>query len=137
MGSCLRIPTAVRLGVGYIAGRLEEAGTRSVKPHRGHIGEVFRIDAKAEGPDIMVLGGWRTLGASSTREARWVSHRIERAEAPWALLKELQRITTTLELLAVLFAVVLLVDMEDRATFTTGTVGFMAVTDNQSNSGVI
>ena len=47
------------------------------------LGEVFRMDAKAEGEKI-VIGGWRVHCNGDTRDAEWFSVALTRATAPWA-----------------------------------------------------
>ena len=48
-----------------------------------NLGEVFRLDAKAEGEQV-AIGGWRVAGAPSTREASWFAAKLNRRNAPWA-----------------------------------------------------
>ena len=53
------------------------------KPLAMQVGEVFRVDAKAQG-DQIVIGGWESLGGIS---ARWFSVTLDRRSAPWAYAK--------------------------------------------------
>ena len=64
-----------------------------------NLGEVFRLDAKAEGEQVAV-GGWRCRGAASTHEASWFAVKLNRRNAPWAFTRgEAFRTIASLELL--------------------------------------
>ena len=66
------------------------------------LGEVFRLDAKAEGENV-AIGGWRCAGAASTRDAAWFAVQLNRRNAPWAFSRgEAIRTIASLELLGVL-----------------------------------
>ena len=96
--------------------------------------ELFRVDAKAEG-DVVVIGGWSTSAGWDTRAARWFSLRITKAMAPWVFEKEPYRIVATLELLAVLVAMIVLVEVPPSSgDVRIGTLGLTAGTDNRGNS---
>ena len=45
------------------------------------VGELFRLDAKAE-RDEVAIGGWRSAGVKSTRDAPWFAVRLNRRNAP-------------------------------------------------------
>ena len=78
-----------------------------------HLGEVFRLDAKAEG-DKVVIGGWRCAGASSTKEAAWFAVKLDSRNAPWAFSPgEPFRTIASLELLVVLVGLMVLVPEAD------------------------
>ena len=47
------------------------------------LGEVFRLDAKAEGENV-AIGGWRCAGAATTNEAKCFAVTLNRRNAPWA-----------------------------------------------------
>ena len=47
------------------------------------VGEVFRLDTKAEGEEV-AIGGWLSLGDSRTRDAPWFAVRLNRKAAAWA-----------------------------------------------------
>ena len=81
-----------------------------------------------------MLGGWSTYGSASPSQAKWFSHRVTRAEAPWAFCREEpQRVIASLELLAVLYGVVLLISEESDERLRRGAVEVSVGTDNQSN----
>ncbi|CAJ1332305.1 unnamed protein product [Effrenium voratum] len=75
------------------------------RPLPKKVGELFRVDAKAEG-DLVVVGGWESFGGRATAEARWFSLKLTRKTAPWAYVKgEPFRVIASLELIATTVAV--------------------------------
>ena len=89
---------------------------------RTNLGEVFRLDAKAEG-DQVAIGGWRSLGASSTKEAAWFAVKLDRRNAPWAFARgEAFRTIASLELLGALAGVMVLMPEKDFPADALGTV---------------
>ena len=96
------------------------------------LGEVFRLDAKAEGEEL-AIGGWRCSDAKKTKEATWFAVRLNRRNAPWAFARgEAFRTIASLELLGVLVGVMtLLPKSEDKEQL--GLVSFTCGTDNQGN----
>ena len=136
-GACLPTPTAVRLTLKWIGDLILSHGMRSFIPVQRDEGELFRMDAKAEG-DLIVLGGWTTGPSPSTWESKWFSQVLKREEVPWAFAKgEPFRVVASLELLAVVFGLVLLVDTAGRDGGRLGRVAFSVGTDNQGNSGLV
>ena len=113
----------------------EELGSNHMMPcedQAADLGDVFRMDAKAEGEKV-VIGGWRVRG-EATCEAEWFSVTLTRAMAPWALARgEPLRTIASLELLRTLVSLVVLVpgriDGNASALITTS-----CSTDNQGNS---
>jgi len=60
-------------------------------------GELFRLDAKAEGEEVPI--GWRSRDVSRTRDAPWFAVLLNRRNAPWAFAKgEAFRTIAALEL---------------------------------------
>ena len=51
-----------------------------------HLGEVFRLDAKAEGKNV-AIGGWRCCEGRPTREAEWFAVTLNRRNAAWAFVR--------------------------------------------------
>jgi len=99
-------------------------------------GELFRLDAKAEGDDVMV-GGWETGPSPSTSTSRWFAVRLTRRNAPWAFARgETFRVIAALELFGFLCGVMAFVEPNDDANFE-GEMCFTAFTDNQSNGFLI
>ena len=79
------------------------------------LGELFRLDAKAQG-DTVVVGGWRCAGGISTRDASWFSVRLTRRNAPWAFARgEPFRTIASLELMGALLGVMILLPAEGFA----------------------
>ena len=135
LGATLRPPKIVRLVLRWFARTAAAHPWKKCRVGSSSIGETFRIDAKAEGPDTVVLGGWCTLGTAAPGQARWFSHKVARAEAPWAFEKgQPQRAVAALELLAVLYGVALLVPPVPGDCLKRGSVEISVGTDNQSNS---
>ena len=109
------------------------APCREVSKDRG---ELFRLDAKAEGNSV-AIGGWRTAGATRTREAAWFSVVLTRVNAPWAFARgEPFRTIASLELLGALVGVMVLLPLSDwsRSADSTGYLTFGCGTDNQGNA---
>ena len=60
---------------------------RPVEPLEKSPVDVFRVDTKAAGEEI-VIGGWETGQVPDQKTARWFSFRLNRRIAPWAYLIE-------------------------------------------------
>ena len=72
------------------------------------LGEVFRLDAKAQGNDV-AIGGWRGQQGRPTKEAVWFAVALNRQNAPWAFARgETFRVIASLELLGALVSVMVL-----------------------------
>ena len=66
------------------------------------VGELFRLDTKAEGEEV-AIGGWRSCGGRKTKDAAWFAVRLNRRNAPWAFARgEAFRTIASLELLGAL-----------------------------------
>ena len=101
------------------------------------MGELFRIDAKAEGTSVATIGGWSTANGEDTSKAAWFSHRNTEVEFPWVFEKGRPfKVIASLELLAVLYGVVLLVPRGDYGDGL-ARVPFSAGTDNQRNEHLV
>ena len=88
----------------------------------------FRVDAKAEGEEI-VIGG-KSYDRGRTEKARWFSIRLNRKNAPWAYLKgEPYRNIAALELMVVLVALMLF-GKDARSRNRRSCMRLMAQTDN-------
>ena len=98
------------------------------------MGEVFTLDAKAEG-ETVAIGGWRCQAGRPTREAAWFACSLNRRNAAWAFARgEAFRTIASLELLGVLVSVMtLLPEMEVRSA-STGLATLSCGTDSQGNS---
>ena len=76
--------------------RFLESGSHRVRSraHRTNPVEWFRTDAKAD-EDYIVLGGWECRKSADTRQARWFSLRLEKAEVPWLFRKPYPMVYTS------------------------------------------
>ena len=98
------------------------------------VGELFRLDAKAEGEEV-AIGGWRSGGTQRTQDAAWFAVRLNRRNAAWAFARgEAFRTIASLELLGALVGLMVLVPESLAPTEATGTVTLTCGTDNQGNS---
>ena len=66
-----RLPTLIVLILRYLSEELKGCHMMVCERRAHHLGEAFRIDAKAEG-DCVVIGGWRTLDSSKAADAAWI-----------------------------------------------------------------
>ena len=135
-GTYAKMPEAVCLLLTYIKRQVEGDPMVKVKVVEKQAIEAFRIDAKAEGEKV-VIGGWESLGRSSTKESRWFSMSLDRRSAPWAFVKgEPFRAIAALELTAVLVAVKLFC-LEGNWKNRRAVLKLTAYTDNVSNTYVL
>ena len=66
------IPPMLMLIMKYLARELRECHMMPCERKALQLGEVFRMDAKAEGEKV-VIGGWLSQGGRKTRDAPWFS----------------------------------------------------------------
>ena len=98
------------------------------------LGEVFRLDAKAEGENV-AIGGWRCRPGRPTRESEWFSVALNRRNAPWAFARgEAFRTIASLELLGALVSVMVLLPAAEASGTSLGLATLSCGTDNQGNS---
>ena len=76
-----KLPMMVILIMRYLAEELKTSHMMPCERRAQHIGEVFRMDAKAEG-DTVVIGGWRTAGTGKAADASWFSLQLTRSTVP-------------------------------------------------------
>ena len=121
----------IRLIMDFLAQELRSSGMTACANDLADLGEVFRLDAKAEGESV-AIGGWRCRGASRTKEASWFAVSLNRRNAPWAFQKgEAFRTIASLELLGVLVGLMVLVPDGDLALRNgTGLLTLSCGTDN-------
>ena len=120
----------------HIEAELRRSGTAGCRERAKDLGELFRLDAKAEG-NAVAIGGWRTANGARAWDAPWFAVDLTRVNAPWAFARgEPFRTIASLELLGVLVGVMVLLPQTDwaRDESSTGFVTFGCGTDNQSNS---
>ena len=108
------LPVMIKLILEFLARELSTGGMVACAVDEQDLGEVFRLDAKAEG-DTVAIGGWRCRGVARTKQADWFAVSLNRRNAPWAFQKgEAFRTIASLELLGVLVGLMVLVPEGDR-----------------------
>ena len=125
----------IRLILEFLAKELRGCGMAVCAQAEVDLGEMFRLDAKAEG-DTVAIGGWRCKGVANTKEASWFAISLNRRNAPWAFQKgEAFRTIASLELLGVLAGLMILVPDEDlRGSERAGLLRISCGTDNLGNT---
>ncbi|CAJ1331623.1 unnamed protein product, partial [Effrenium voratum] len=104
-GGFHQVPMAVQIVLEFIKVEITRRPLTEPRPLPRKVGELFRVDAKAEG-DLVVVGGWESFGGRATAEARWFSLKLTRKTAPWAYVKgEPFRVIASLKLIATTIAV--------------------------------
>ena len=76
----------VLLIIHFLAEEIRRRRMSSCAAKRKDLGEVFRLDAKAEGEEV-AIGGWRTRDGAKTADAPWFAVRLNRRNAPWAFAR--------------------------------------------------
>ena len=119
----------------FIILELQAGGMAACSERGADLGEVFRLDAKAEG-DSVAIGGWLSKGASTTRAAPWFSVSLNRRNAPWAFMKgETFRVIASLELLGALVGLMVLLPLVDAGPGeASALLGLSCGTDNLGNT---
>ena len=118
----------------FLAVEISRRRTSPCRARSLELGEMFRIDAKAEGEEV-AIGGWRTCGDGRTGEAQWFAVKLNRRNAPWAFARgEAFRTIASLELLGILVGIMVLMPTQKIDAGVLGTVSFTCGTDNQGNS---
>ena len=99
------------------------------------LGEVFRLDAKAEG-ETVAIGGWRCRGTDRAKEAPWFAVSLTRRNAPWDFQKgEAFRTIASLEFLGVLVGLMVLTPERGlEKGDLSGVVAVSCGTDNLGNT---
>ena len=129
-----KLPVMVVLIMRYLSEELRGNHMMACEAPSEHLGDMFRMDAKAQG-DLVVIGGWRVRGAGDPREAEWFSVTLTRATAPWAFARgDPFRTIAALELLGTLVSLVVLVPNEPRRSDASALISLTCSTDNQGNS---
>jgi hypothetical protein len=137
-GAAMVAPLTVRAPMKWIGLLLDKFPQKACAPRPARdTRELFRVDAKAEGTDIAVIGGWATGKGEDTKKAAWFSHRVTAEEYPWVFEKGRPfKVIAALELLAVLYGIVLLVPSGDYGD-SLARVPISAGTDNQGNDFLV
>ena len=120
----------------FVGEEVARKPVRSLEPLLTSPTDIFRVDAKAAGEEI-VIGGWESWGGVSLSDARRFSFKLNRRSAAWAYLKgDPFRSIATLELIGVLSAVMVLAPGAKWAEGDS-TVTLTALTDNLGNTHVL
>ena len=97
-----KLPVMIRLILDVLAKELAVGGMTSCAQGDVELGEVLRLDAKAEG-ETVAIGGWRCRGVTKTKNADWFAVSLNRRNSPWAFQKgEAFRTIASLDLLRVM-----------------------------------
>lgn len=133
--ACPRLPVMIRLVLEFLAKELAVGGMISCIAGAEDLGEVFRLDAKAEGSAV-AIGGWRCKGVEKTKDSVWFAVSLTRVNAPWAFQKgEAFRTIASLELLGVLVGLmVLMPEIRSDGVERSGLLTLSCGTDNLGNT---
>ena len=135
-GTFSKFPDAVIILLEFVKQEVSRKPKRALEPLLSAPMDIFRVDAKAAGEEI-VIGGWETWKRAVQAEARWFSFRLNRKNAAWAYLKgDPFRSIATLELIGVLAAVMVLAPGAEWAGGD-AKVTLTALTDNLGNTHVL
>ena len=107
--------------------------TQALEPLLTCPNDIFRVDAKAAGEEI-VIGGWETWKKAVQKEACWFSFRLNRKNA--ACKGDPFRSIATLELIGALAAVMVFSPAPEWGTGDSA-VTLSALTDNLGNTHVL
>ena len=117
----------------FIGAELQRGRMSGCRARAKDMGEVFRLDAKAEGENV-AIGGWRCQPGQPTRKCQWFAVSLNRRNAGWAFARgEAFRAIASLELLGALVSVMVLLPEEEVRTATVGMATLTCGTDNQGN----
>ena len=130
-----RLPVMLLLIIRFLAASIGNVRMSRCSSKAKEHGEMFRLDAKAEG-DQVAIGGWRCTGKDKrTQDAPWFAVKLDRRNAAWAFARgEAFRTIASLELLGVLVSVMVLLPDLDPDTEAVGSVSLSCGTDNQGNT---
>ena len=129
-----KLPVMLVLILKYLATELKGDHMMVCEASTEDLGEVFRLDAKADNGSV-AIEGWRIPKSGKTMDATWFALELTRATAPWAFARgEPFRTIASLELLGTLVSLVVLVPLSERRGDVAATVSLTCSTDNQGNS---
>jgi len=108
----VRLPLFVMINLLWVGMRVRRRRAVECSLRRVHVGQLFRVDARAEGEEIAV-GGWspyvRHDGSISIKDSAWFSIRLTEETAPWAYVKgQPYKVIMSLEAIAALCGLMLL-----------------------------
>ena len=132
-GSFFNLHLATKLAIQFFEDAIVEAPMKPLSDTPKVLGEVFRVDAMADG-DGVAMGGSETFVTSNPKEARWFHLKLDRSTAPFLYVKgEPFRTISTTELLAATVAVMVFCPGGGWHKGA-GRVAITGFTDNMSNS---
>lgn len=141
-GICLGLPVVLKLVLSWIGRTLERRRSIGCSLFDPPIGELFRVDAKAEGL-LVAIAAWSTQPSADTLRAKWFCVQLSPKLTPWAYertsaagVPEPFPVVASLELLPVLVAVMVFCPLR-REVKTEAEVGCYAGTDSQVNQFVV
>ena len=82
------MPVMILLVMKFLTVELRRCRMAECPRRTKDLGEIFRLDAKAEGEEV-AIGGWGCLGAKRTEDAPWFAVSLNRRNAPWAFARGL------------------------------------------------
>ena len=119
----------------YLAAEVLDFHMVPCEARANDLGEVFRLDASAKQDGTVAIGGWRTKGNATSKEAEWFAVTLTRKTAPWAFARgEPFRTIAALELLGVLVGLMVLVPEGVHGGDLAALISLTCGTANQSNS---
>ena len=129
-----KLPVMILLIMKYLAVELKGDHMMACEAPAKHLGELFRLDAKAEN-GLVAIGGWKIPKSGRSIDAEWFALELTRATAPWAFARgEPFRTIASLELLGTLVSLVVFYPETDRKGDAAGLISMTCSTDNQGNS---
>jgi len=141
-GAVVPLPLFVTMNLIWIATRVKRRRAVDCAVRRKPLGQLFRVDAKAEG-DIVAVGGWaparQSDGSISKYNSPWFSMTLDRESAPWAFSKgEPYKVVMSLEATASLCGLMLLgktaLDGHGAPSASRGAVEISAMGDSRGGS---
>ena len=128
-----RLPVMLLLILRFIAKELGRGRMAGCRSRAKDLGEVFRLDAKAEGENV-AIGGWRCRAGQPTRNCEWFAVKLNRRNAPWAFARgEAFRAIASLELLGALVSLMVVLPEAETDSATVGLASLTCGTGNQGN----
>ena len=122
----------IRTIMRYMAEYMESIPRADCGKEAEDLGEMIRVDAKAEGMTVPVAG-WRSDGLADTISASWFGPTLTKANAPWVFAKgEPFRVVATLELLALTIGIIVLIPA-NKDTSASASIRVSGGTDSQGN----
>ena len=121
----------------YIAAELGRSCMAPCRSRAANLGEVLRLDARAQG-ETVCIDGWRCHPGRPTRECEWFSVRLDHRNASWAFARgEAFRTIDSLDLLGALVGVMVFMPTPEKVPASTGLAKLTCGTDIQGSTFLI